>query len=54
VEDRVGARLVHTLDAEYLAITKLQADALITIDEAMAAKANGLVPMAAVADLVAG
>ena len=43
-----------TFDAEYLGITELQADALITIDEAMAAKANGLVPMAAVADLVGG
>jgi predicted nucleic acid-binding protein len=35
-----------TNDAEYLAVTKLQADALITLDPALAAKADGLVPLA--------
>ena len=40
-----------TFDAEYLAVCKLQADALITIDEAMAAKAAHIVPLAAVAAL---
>ena len=33
-----------TYEAEYLAVTQLQADALITIDPAMAAKAKGVVP----------
>ena len=35
-----------TLDAEYLAITRLQADALVTIDPGLAAKARDLVPVA--------
>ncbi|MCU1491537.1 MAG: hypothetical protein JWM85_2942 [Acidimicrobiaceae bacterium] len=35
-----------TREAEYLAITKLQADALVTVDVALAAKAQGLVPIA--------
>ena len=35
-----------TCDAEYLAVTRLQADALVTVDPALAEKANGLVPMA--------
>jgi predicted nucleic acid-binding protein len=35
-----------TYDAEYLAVTKLQADALITVDPAMATKARNLVPLA--------
>lgn len=34
-------------DAEYLAVATLQADALITVDEALAAKADGIVPVAA-------
>jgi predicted nucleic acid-binding protein len=42
-----------TLDAEYLAVCKLQADALITIDPALAAKAADIVPLAPVAALVA-
>lgn len=33
-------------DAEYLAITKLQADALVTVDAVLAAKAEGVVPLA--------
>jgi predicted nucleic acid-binding protein len=35
-----------TFDAEYLAVTRLQADALVTVDPEMAAKAEGLVPLA--------
>jgi predicted nucleic acid-binding protein len=42
-----------TFDAEYLAVCKLQADALITIDEALAAKAAHIVPLATLAALVA-
>jgi predicted nucleic acid-binding protein len=33
-------------DAEYLAVTKLQADALITVDPQLAAKAQNIVPVA--------
>jgi predicted nucleic acid-binding protein len=33
-------------DAEYLAVTRLQADALITIDPELAGKAESLVPLA--------
>lgn len=33
-------------DAEYLAITRLQADALVTVDPDLAAKAAGVVPVA--------
>ena len=35
-----------TYDAEYLAVTLLQADALVTVDPAMAKLADGLVPLA--------
>jgi predicted nucleic acid-binding protein len=42
-----------TYDAEYLAVTKLQADALVTVDSALAAKAEGIVPLASVAALSA-
>jgi predicted nucleic acid-binding protein len=35
-----------TYDAEYLAVTKLQADALITVNPALAARALDLVPLA--------
>jgi predicted nucleic acid-binding protein len=40
-----------TYDAEYLAVTMLQADALVTVDPEMAAKAEGLVPLAPIDDL---
>lgn len=33
-------------DAEYLAVAKLQADALVTVDDRLAAKAAGIVPVA--------
>jgi hypothetical protein len=37
--------------AELLAVAKLQADVLVTEDETLAADADGLVPLATVADL---
>lgn len=37
-----------TLDAEYLALTRLQADALITLDAGLARAAEGVVPIASV------
>ncbi|GAA2037804.1 hypothetical protein GCM10009740_32240 [Terrabacter terrae] len=40
-------------DAEYLAVARLQADALITIDEIFAAVAAKVVPVAALRDLLA-
>jgi predicted nucleic acid-binding protein len=40
-----------TFDAEYLAVCTLQADALVTIDPALAAKAADIVPLAPVAML---
>jgi predicted nucleic acid-binding protein len=39
-------------DAEYLAVTRLQADALITVDPRLAAKAEHLVPVSPVHDLL--
>jgi hypothetical protein len=38
-------------DAEYLAVTRLQADALVTVDPEMAAKAEGIVPLAPIGAL---
>ena len=43
-----------TFDAEYLAVTKLQADALVTIDTALATKAAEIVPLAPLAALTEG
>jgi predicted nucleic acid-binding protein len=40
-------------DAEYLAITRLQADALITVDTNLAAVAAGIVAVAHIDDLLA-
>jgi predicted nucleic acid-binding protein len=42
-----------TYDAEYVAVTELQADALITIDDTLASKAAGLVPLAGLDALTA-
>lgn len=39
-------------DAEYLAVTRLQADALVTIDPRLAAMARDIVPVAAIDDLL--
>ena len=35
-----------TFDAEYLAVCRLQADAFVTVDESMASRAAGIVPLA--------
>jgi len=43
-----------TFDAEYLAVTQLQADALVTIDTVLAAKAAGIVPLAPITALTEG
>jgi predicted nucleic acid-binding protein len=40
-------------EAEYLAVAKLQADTLITVDRERAAKATGIVPLASITDLLA-
>jgi predicted nucleic acid-binding protein len=40
-------------DAEYLAVTRLQADALVTVDPGLAATAGGTVAVAALGDLLA-
>jgi predicted nucleic acid-binding protein len=42
-----------TYDAEYLAVARLQADAFVTVDEAMAARADGIVPTERVRALLA-
>lgn len=42
-----------TYDAEYLAITKLQADALVTVNPALASKAKDVVPLAPLEALTA-
>ncbi|MEV5963183.1 hypothetical protein AB0L70_15550 [Kribbella sp. NPDC051952] len=39
-------------DAEYLAVTKLQADALVSVDPELVAKADGVVPTAPLEDLL--
>lgn len=41
-------------DAEYLALALLQADALIALDEALARRANGIVPLASLSALGLG
>jgi predicted nucleic acid-binding protein len=40
-------------DAEYLAVTRLQADALVTVDPGLAAAARDVVAVAAIDDLLA-
>ena len=40
-------------DAEYLAVTRLQADALVTVDPSLAATARDVVAVAAIDDLLA-
>jgi predicted nucleic acid-binding protein len=42
-----------TYDAEYLAVTRLQADALVTVDPALATKAKDVVPLAPLRALAA-
>lgn len=41
-------------DAEYLAVARLQADALVTVDPELAAKAEGVVPLAPLEALLGG
>ena len=41
-----------TYDAEYLALTKLQGDALITLDDGLARKAEGVVAVASIDELL--
>ncbi len=43
-----------TQDAEYVALARLQADALVTVDPRLAAKADGLVPLAPLSSLTIG
>ena len=38
----------ETYDAEYVALTKLQADAFVTLDEDLARRVEGIVPTAAI------
>ena len=40
-----------TFDAEYVALTQLQADALVTLDNRLVEAIAGLVPVAAIDDL---
>ena len=44
--DRLG--WAETYEAEYLALTQLQADAFVTLDEALARQVRGIVPMATI------
>ena len=41
-----------TYDAEYVALTRLQGDALVTLDEALARRVDGVVPTASIDDLL--
>lgn len=50
VADQLG--WPDTYDAEYVALTRLQADALVTLDERLAQAAKRLVPVAPIGDLV--
>jgi predicted nucleic acid-binding protein len=43
----------ETYDAEYLALTQLQADAFVTLDAELARRAEGVVPTATIEDLLA-
>jgi predicted nucleic acid-binding protein len=49
VAERLG--WPDTLDAEYVALTQLQADALVTLDERLAAAVRGLVTVADISAL---
>jgi predicted nucleic acid-binding protein len=44
-------RCAETYDAEYVALTKLQADAYITLDADLARRVEGIVPTATLEDL---
>jgi indolepyruvate ferredoxin oxidoreductase alpha subunit len=49
IADRLGWSDTYT--AEYVALTRLQADALVTLDEALARQLEGVVPTASLAAL---
>lgn len=44
--------LPSTCDAEYIALTRLQADALVTLDADLSRRAEGIVPVAPIGALV--
>ena len=46
IADELG--WAETYDAEYLALTKLQADAFVTLDAELARRAEGIVPTATI------
>jgi predicted nucleic acid-binding protein len=46
IADRLG--WASTYDAEYVALTQLQADALITLDADLAGRLEGIVPIASI------
>ncbi len=46
IADRLGWG--STYDAEYVALTQLQADAFVTLDEALARQVRGIVPTATI------
>jgi predicted nucleic acid-binding protein len=46
-------RWAETYDAEYLALTQLQADAFVTLDAELARRAEGVVPLATIEALQA-
>jgi predicted nucleic acid-binding protein len=48
--DRLG--WAETYDAEYLALTQLQADAFVTLDATLARRVNGVVPIAPIEALL--
>ena len=49
VADRLGRASTYT--AEYVALTQLQADAFVTLDQDLARSLNGIVPTASIAAL---
>ena len=52
IADRLG--WASTYDAEYLALTQLQADAFVTLDADMARRVEGIVATASLDDLLHG
>ena len=42
----------NTLQAEYVALTKLQADAFVTLDRSLAKSLKGVVPLASFKDII--
>jgi predicted nucleic acid-binding protein len=50
VADKLG--WASTYDAEYIALTQLQADAFVTLDEELAGSVEGIVAIASIDDLL--